>query len=382
MADGYDRHQWQDGELITTSKLNALENSIGDLYDNQITQDAVDDAVSAALTNVSADVIQAVSYNRSQTLGDTEKRTARENIGAASNTVVSYNESQALSDAQKEIARTNIGAASQADLEEYNISDVTRIRINKNSNNSDSDYPLLVSNSDDPWSGSNVEGQLNNTNEKNPTVNYSTGVLKAMAFSGDGSRLTNLNGAEITNGISITDLSASNITNGILDVTHGGTGSGTALQARKNLGVLSATDIAPAFSSEMTYRKNNYCVYDNRIRRCIADSSTGTWDQTSNNWEPVVFSSIIASIEDKANTQVNVMGAATSSTNGTAGQVPAPSAGDNTKFLSGDATWKEVVTDINREGNLLTVAHGGTGSTTSAGALENLGWRALGRDNG
>lgn len=56
---------------------------------------------------------------------------------------------------------------------------------------------------------------------------------------------------------------------------------------------------------------------------------------------------------DEASGTVNDMTGATSSTAGVHGLVPAPAAGDNTKFLGGDGTWKDVpeelsgLTDVN-----------------------------------
>ena len=47
--------------------------------------------------------------------------------------------------------------------------------------------------------------------------------------------------------------------------------------------------------------------------------------------------------------------AATSSDPGSAGLVKAPKAGDNSKFLRGDATWSYAVTDIKQDGvNIVT----------------------------
>ena len=50
---------------------------------------------------------------------------------------------------------------------------------------------------------------------------------------------------------------------------------------------------------------------------------------------------------DEASGTVNDMTGATSSTAGVHGLVPAPAAGDNTKFLGGDGTWKNVPEELN-----------------------------------
>lgn len=49
---------------------------------------------------------------------------------------------------------------------------------------------------------------------------------------------------------------------------------------------------------------------------------------------------------DEASGAVNDMVGATSSTEGVHGLVPAPAAGDNTKFLGGDGTWKDVPAEL------------------------------------
>lgn len=49
---------------------------------------------------------------------------------------------------------------------------------------------------------------------------------------------------------------------------------------------------------------------------------------------------------DEASGTVNDMAGATSSTAGAHGLVPAPAAGDNTKFLGGDGTWKDVPAEL------------------------------------
>lgn len=63
---------------------------------------------------------------------------------------------------------------------------------------------------------------------------------------------------------------------------------------------------------------------------------------------------------DEVSGAVNDMVGATSSTAGVHGLVPAPAAGDNTKFLGGDGTWKDVPEELNELGDvtLTTPANG------------------------
>lgn len=63
---------------------------------------------------------------------------------------------------------------------------------------------------------------------------------------------------------------------------------------------------------------------------------------------------------DEASGTVNDMTGATSSTAGVHGLVPAPAAGDNTKFLGGDGTWKDVPEELNElaDVTLATPANG------------------------
>ena len=313
----YEKYVWQDGDYLTTARMNHIEEAIEQLSENPISQEELTSAIDTAVGNIGADSLKAISYDHEQA---------------------------GLTDAQKEIARNNMNVYSREEAEALVGAD-EKIKINRNNNTNNINYPLLVSQSDNPLPNSSIQGQLHTDNSKNPTINYSTGVLAANAFAGDGTQLTNIDGTKIINGAGIQNLNAQNIVNGILEIEHGGTGTGTLAAVPDRLKVVATTTLAPAFDENTVYSKNDYCtnITNNRIYRCIADTSQGTWDNTSSNWEgPVVFSSIIADIDNKATTNVVSMGAATSTTNGTGGLVPAPQAGDEGKFLGGDAQWHTV----------------------------------------
>lgn len=72
-------------------------------------------------------------------------------------------------------------------------------------------------------------------------------------------------------------------------------------------------------------------------------------------------------VKDKIDAINNPMTGATSSQNGVSGLVPAPSAGNQDKFLKGDGTWSEVksITEINLTGAV-------TGSVTFDGTVVNI----------
>ena len=63
----------------------------------------------------------------------------------------------------------------------------------------------------------------------------------------------------------------------------------------------------------------------------VADGDLLVYNETNDAWEPLPIEDIIA-----------VMGGATSAAAGSSGLVPAPSAGDQGKFLRGDGTWVTV----------------------------------------
>ena len=77
----------------------------------------------------------------------------------------------------------------------------------------------------------------------------------------------------------------------------------------------------------------------------LTNASGGTWSVASRNMGPKinVNAPITKTFTTGANATItlgaNAMTGATSSAAGTAGVVPAPAAGDNTKFLRGDGTW-------------------------------------------
>lgn len=67
----------------------------------------------------------------------------------------------------------------------------------------------------------------------------------------------------------------------------------------------------------------------------LADKQILTYNDTTNQWENVSLSTII-------NTAINDFTGATSNTDGAAGLVPTPHAGDNNKFLRGDKSWATI----------------------------------------
>lgn len=85
-----------------------------------------------------------------------------------------------------------------------------------------------------------------------------------------------------------------------------------------------------------------------------ADGTTFTFTQQDNNtWTALV--------------------GASSSAAGTAGYVPAPTAGQQGYVLYGDGTWKALPTTVSNFTGTVAIAHGGTGATDAATARTNLG---------
>lgn len=97
----YNRHTWEDNELITQANLNNIE---------------------AGLAQIAEPALNSIRFDSFQRLGEDEKERARTNLGIAAGTVlttenldagtdlVSYGKEQTLEDSQKEQARSNIGA--------------------------------------------------------------------------------------------------------------------------------------------------------------------------------------------------------------------------------------------------------------------------------
>ena len=78
----YEKHTWQDGDYLTTARMNNIENQIEELTNNPISQEQLDAAI---LRNVSADTLKAVTYGTDGFLDDPDlRRQARTNIGAIS----------------------------------------------------------------------------------------------------------------------------------------------------------------------------------------------------------------------------------------------------------------------------------------------------------
>lgn len=107
----------------------------------------------------------------------------------------------------------------------------------------------------------------------------------------------------------------------------------------------------------------------------LTNASGGTWSVVSRNMAPKINVSgpITKTFSNGANATVTIgadtMAGATSSTSGTAGVVPAPAAGDDTKVLSGAGTWvaQPTVNDAT-----LTIQRNGTNvDTFTANASSN-----------
>lgn len=92
--------------------------------------------------------------------------------------------------------------------------------------------------------------------------------------------------------------------------------------------------IADPYDSTSTYAVGDYCIYGTLLYKCITAVSTAeAFDSTK--WTTCLVTDEIGS----GGGSVSDMTGATASTPGTHGLVPAPAAGDNTKFLRGDGTW-------------------------------------------
>ena len=101
------------------------------------------------------------------------------------------------------------------------------------------------------------------------------------------------------------------------------------------------------YSTSVTYNTGDRVRYSYQAWEAIEDGITSTWDATK--WQAL----------DPIQTQIDnitTMTGATSGAAGTGGLVPAPAAGDDTKFLKGDGTWATVssggsgVTDVTVNG--------------------------------
>lgn len=94
--------------------------------------------------------------------------------------------------------------------------------------------------------------------------------------------------------------------------------------------------------------KSNSQQCDQVFVYTLTSANGGTWSVATRNMATTVNvdSSLTKTYTGGANAtmtlKANAMTGATSSVAGTAGYVPAPAAGDNTKYLSGDGTWKTV----------------------------------------
>lgn len=94
--------------------------------------------------------------------------------------------------------------------------------------------------------------------------------------------------------------------------------------------------------------KSNSQQCDQVFVYTLTSTKGGTWSVATRNMATTVNvdSSLTKTYTGGANAtmtlKANAMTGATSSVAGTAGYVPAPAAGDNTKYLSGDGTWKTI----------------------------------------
>lgn len=142
-------------------------------------------------------------------------------------------------------------------------------------------------------------------------------------------------------------------------------------------------DSTPVTSGDVTYQNNSKYYAGEAADSATAASSSETnaglsesaaaqseedaeaWAVGTRNGVPVTSSDAAYHNNakywaDEASGTVNDMTGATSSTAGVHGLVPAPAAGDNTKFLGGDGTWKDVPAELSglTDVSLGTLANG------------------------
>lgn len=116
----------------------------------------------------------------------------------------------------------------------------------------------------------------------------------------------------------------------------------------------SQVSLAPAYDATQTYNTDDVVMYEFLMYKCTDDNVTGVWDASK--WTRTTASEV-------GSISVADMTGATASVAGTHGLVPAPSAGDNTKFLRGDGTWQTVQSGGGGgSGSAITYGYGGAPS--------------------
>lgn len=83
-----------------------------------------------------------------------------------------------------------------------------------------------------------------------------------------------------------------------------------------------------AYNSASNYVRNDLVHYDSSIWRCLVDDTTGVTPVEGAAWTVFIQ-------------EPGVMSGASSGSAGSSGLAPAPSAGDQGKFLRGDGTWND-----------------------------------------